>query len=95
MKRFVVKFLLRHIEPLKRLSRKFAFHFLFADIGMTTSAHVWELEQLRYQRGKKWRPRIDAFFFWLAGQTDHCRKAYESDMALINHGPEDSHVDVH
>lgn len=45
----------------------------------TPSSYAWRLEQKGKFFGLVFRPMIDWFFFVVAGQSDHCYKAYKQE----------------
>lgn len=47
----------------------------------TPSSYAWRLEQKGRFFGVIFRPAIDWFFFAVAGQYDHCYKAYKQEGA--------------
>lgn len=47
-----------------------------SDPDETMSGAAWRLEQQGRWQGKLFRPLIDAGAWLLAGQKEHCRKAY-------------------
>lgn len=51
------------------------------------SSYAWRLEKAGKRGGKIFRPVID-WIFGLWGDSDHCRKAYESERLRLQVPPE-------